>query len=172
MIVWLNGTFGAGKTTTARLLQDALPARIFDSEHIGFLLRPIIGDIPCHDFKEWDPWRGLTIETARQVLDYVGGTLVIPQSVLQHDYWTELMDGFTKHDIPVHAFTLHADPHTFRQRVEDDTEEPGAKQWRLDHRSTYETALHTWMRHATHIVDTTHQTPAQVADHIKRHVTE
>ncbi|MEV3936221.1 AAA family ATPase [Glycomyces sp. NPDC049804] len=167
MIVWLNGNFGAGKTTTARLLKDTLPARVFDSEHIGYLLRGIIDDVPCYDFKEWDPWRGLTIETARQVLDYVGGTLVIPQSVLQHEYWTELTDGFTKARIPLRAFTLHTDPDTFRHRVENDADEPTAKQWRLDHRPAYETALDAWMRDATEVVDTTHRTPEQVAAHIK-----
>jgi predicted kinase len=166
MIIWLNGNFGVGKTTTARLLKDTLPARLFDSEHIGYLLRPIIGDIPCHDFKEWDPWRGLTIETARQVLDFAGGTLVIPQSVLQHAYWTELMDGFAKHDIPVHAFTLHADRDVFRTRVEADTDEPTAKQWRLDHRDTYETALGEWMAAETTVIDTTHRTPEDTAAHI------
>lgn len=171
MIVWLNGNFGAGKTTTARLLKDALPARIFDSEHIGYLLRPIIDDIPCYDFKEWDPWRGLTVETARQVLDYAGGTLVIPQSVLQHEYWTELMDGFAKAAIPVHAFTLHADPDTFRRRIELDTEEPTAKQWRLDHRERYESALDAWMREATEVIDTTDMTPEQVTAHIKTAIT-
>jgi thymidylate kinase len=167
MIVWLNGNFGAGKTTTARLLKDTLPARLFDSEHIGYLLRPIIGDVPCHDFKEWAPWRGLTVETARQVLEFVGGTLVIPQSVLQHDYWTELMDGFTKAAIPVHAFTLHADRDTFAARVEADTDEPTARQWRLDHRDAYETALGEWMADATHVIDTTHRTPEATAAHVK-----
>jgi hypothetical protein len=171
MIVWLNGNFGAGKTTTARLLKDALPARVFDSEHIGYLLRPIIGDIPCHDFKEWDPWRGLTVETARQVLAYVGGTLVIPQSVLQHEYWTELTDGFTEAGIPMHAFTLHTDRDTFTHRVEHDTEEPTARQWRLDHYDTYLTALDEWMRDATHVVDTTNRTPDQVTAHIKTTLT-
>lgn len=167
MIVWLNGNFGAGKTTTARLLKDALPARVFDSEHIGFLLRPILDDVPHRDFKEFPPWRGLTIETARQVLAFVGGTLVIPQSVLQHQYWTELTEGFAKADIPIRAFTLHTDRETFRQRVENDTEEPTAKQWRLDHRPAYETALDTWMRDATDVIDTTHRTPEEVAAHIK-----
>jgi predicted kinase len=166
MIVWLNGTYGAGKTTTANLLKDALPARVFDSEHIGYLLRGIIGDLPHTDFKELDPWRGLTIETARQVLEYAGGTLVIPQTVLQHEYWTELTDGFTKAGIPLRAFTLHTDADTFRHRVDHDADEPTARRWRLDHRAAYETALDTWMRDATELIDTTHRTPAQVTAHI------
>jgi hypothetical protein len=65
------------------------------------------------------------------------------------------------------AFTLHTDADTFRHRVDHDADEPTAKQWRLDHRQAYETALDTWMRHATELVDTTDRTPDQVAAHIK-----
>jgi adenylylsulfate kinase-like enzyme len=47
MIVWLNGTFGAGKTTTAPEVVTRLPeARIFDPEHVGFLLRQVLPEPP------------------------------------------------------------------------------------------------------------------------------
>ncbi|GAB3658648.1 AAA family ATPase [Glycomyces tarimensis] len=170
MIVWLNGPFGAGKTTTANLLTGLLPARLFDAEHIGFLLRPIIDDVPCRDFKEWDPWRGLTIETARQVLAFVGGTLVIPQTVLQRQYWTELTDGFAGAGIPVHAFTLHADRDIWAARVEADTVETDALAWRLAYRDTYEQALGEWMDSETTVVDTTDLSPDEVASRIAAHV--
>ena len=36
MIVWINGTFGAGKTSTARELVDLIPqSTLFDPELIG-----------------------------------------------------------------------------------------------------------------------------------------
>ena len=42
MIVWLNGSFGIGKTTTANLVAEAVSdARIFDAEEVGFLLQPL-----------------------------------------------------------------------------------------------------------------------------------
>jgi len=45
MIVWLNGTFGAGKTTTSRLLVRELPqARILDTEYIGLMLRHVLNE--------------------------------------------------------------------------------------------------------------------------------
>jgi hypothetical protein len=35
MIVWINGTFGAGKTTTAAALVELLPAaRLFDTTRL------------------------------------------------------------------------------------------------------------------------------------------
>jgi len=167
MIVWLNGTFGAGKTTTSRLLRDALPARVFDAEHIGFLLRGIIGDLPVSDFQDWPPWRGLTVATAHQVLAHAGGTLVIPQTVLRREYWSELMTDFAAHGVTVHAYTLHANRDTFTDRVERDTDEPTAKQWRLDHREAYESALRDWLAAASTVIDNTHLSPAAVAERIK-----
>ncbi|MEP7025229.1 MAG: hypothetical protein ABJB47_15815 [Actinomycetota bacterium] len=39
MIIWLNGAFGAGKTTTATLLSELVPAsRVFDPETVGYML--------------------------------------------------------------------------------------------------------------------------------------
>lgn len=172
MIVWLNGTHGAGKTTVSRLLAEALPARIFDSEHIGFLLRPIIGDIPCDDFKDWKPWRGLTVACAREVLDFAGGTLVVPQTVLQRQYWTELREGFDAAGVPVRAFTLHAEREVWRRRVEADTVEAGARAWRFDHRDVYEAALAEWMSAETDVVDTTGQSPDEVAKHLAARLAE
>src|SRR5580704_9355367 len=110
MIVWLNGTFGVGKTTTSELLAKSLPgARIFDAENVGTLLIPILADVPCRDFQQWDPWRGLVVETAARVLDYVGGILIIPQTVLVERYWDEISAGLDERGIRVEHFVLHAD---------------------------------------------------------------
>ena len=65
--------------------------RIFDSEHVGYLLRHVLATETVSDFQEWRPWRGLVVATAQQVLDYVGGTLVIPRSVLVREYWNEIL---------------------------------------------------------------------------------
>ncbi|WP_328471082.1 AAA family ATPase [Streptomyces sp. NBC_00448] len=170
MIVWLNGTFGAGKTTTSRLLTEMLPgARIFDSEYVGHMLRPFLTDKPVRDFQEHPPWRSLVVQTAVQLLDYVGGTLVLPQSVLVEAYWTELSGGLAEAGVPVHHFVLHADPEELVRRIEQDTEGAPARQWRLDHVSAYEAAL-PWLREAGEVVDTAGTPPADVARRIAARV--
>lgn len=166
MIVWLNGTFGAGKTTTSKLLTETLPgARLFDSEYVGYMLQPFLTDKPVRDFQDHPPWRSLVVQTAVQLLDYVGGTLVIPQSVLVERYWTELSGGLAEAGVPVHHFVLHADPAEPVRRIEQDTEGAAARQWRLDHVADYEAAL-PWLRGAGEVVDTAGTPPAEVARRI------
>jgi hypothetical protein len=55
VIIWLNGTFGAGKTTTSAEPSSLLPdAHVFDSEHVGYMLRHVLGKaVPVRDFQEW-----------------------------------------------------------------------------------------------------------------------
>ncbi|MBB4938148.1 hypothetical protein FHR32_002453 [Streptosporangium album] len=163
MIIWLNGTFGAGKTTTTRELLKLIPeARLFDPEKVGFMLRHVT-DLPqVGNFQDWRPWRGLVVETASQLLDYVGGALVVPQTVLDEQYWAEIHAGLEKASIPVHHFVLHTDQDTLIHRIETDTIESGARQWRLDHIPDYHAAL-PWLRREAEVVDTTETSPEQVA---------
>ncbi|GAA3436448.1 AAA family ATPase [Kutzneria kofuensis] len=154
MIVWVNGTFGAGKTTTSRLLVKALPqARIFDTEYVGFMLGHVLTE-PVENFQDNPPWRALVVRTAVEVLDHVGGTLVIPQTVLTESYAREIFDGLAAEGVKVHHFVLHVDREELVRRIVEDREEAGAKQWRLDHVERYEAAL-PWLREAGVVVDTT-----------------
>ncbi|MBL1095731.1 AAA family ATPase [Streptomyces coffeae] len=167
MIIWLNGTFGAGKTTTSRELVELLPeARIFDAEQVGYMLRHVENLPQLGNFQHWPPWRHLVVETASQLLDYVGGILVVPQSILIEEYWREIRAGLEKIGIPVHHFVLHADHDTLTERIETDSETnsqfPGARQWRLDHLAAYQEAL-PWLSREGNVIDTTQGDPAHVA---------
>ena len=121
MIMWINGTHGAGKTTST-LLQQLLPdARVFDAEKVGEVLMDIKPGLPATDnFQHWEPWRPLVVETARRVLEYTGGTLVMPMTVLVESYWREISGGLAKHGVPVQHFVLHADQATLRDRIQND----------------------------------------------------
>ena len=166
MIIWLNGTFGAGKTTTSTELVKRVPdSRIFDSEDVGFMLKPVLDSLPVKNFQEWKPWRGLVVETAIQVLDYVGGTLVVPQTVLVESFWQEIHSGLTKAGIPVHHFVLHADHDTLVDRIENDTLPPGVRQWRLEHLTAYQDAL-PWLEREAQVIDTSQLTIDQVTEMI------
>ncbi|WP_189934744.1 AAA family ATPase [Streptomyces sulfonofaciens] len=171
MIIWLNGAFGAGKTTTAVELTSRIPdSRLFDAEKVGEMLWHVLG-VPERDFQDFPPWRALVVETARQVLNHTGGTLVVTQTVLVERYWREIHGGLVRAAIPVHHFLLHADTRTLAERIETDAgpQSARARRWRLDHLGDYQEAL-PWLRRAAEVVDTTGITPDQAAETIMSRV--
>ncbi|WP_430782256.1 ATP-binding protein [Actinoplanes sp. G11-F43] len=163
MIVWLNGTHGVGKTTAGRLVQRLLPdSRVFDAEKVGETLMDITPGLPETDnFQHWPPWRPLVVDTARRVLDYTGGTLVVPMTVLVEPYWREISDGLAGHGIPVRHFVLHAGRDTLLARIAG--EHPVPSPFRLRYPEPYAEASRTWLHAAAEVVDTTDLTPEQTA---------
>jgi hypothetical protein len=169
VIVWINGTHGAGKTTTSALVQQLIPdSRVFDAEKVGETLMDIRPGLPgpgADNFQHWPPWRPLVVETARRVLDYTGGTLVMPMTVLVERYWREISTGLAQHDIPVRHFVLHADQDTLRGRILGDTV-LGPSSFRLAYLEPYAEAARTWLHAEAQVVDTTRLTPAEAAQRI------
>ncbi|MFI7601952.1 AAA family ATPase [Actinoplanes sp. NPDC049681] len=163
MIVWINGTHGVGKTTTGAHVQRLIPdSRVFDAEKVGETLMDITPGLPATDnFQHWPPWRQLVVDTARRVLDYTGGTLVMPMTVLVERYWREISGGLARHAVPVRHFVLHADQDTLRRRIEGAS--PAPSPFRLAHLGPYAEAARTWLHREAQVVDTTHLTPAQAA---------
>jgi hypothetical protein len=166
MIVWINGTHGAGKTTTSALVQKLIPdSRVFDAEKVGESLMDITPGLPdTGNFQHWPPWRQLVIETARSVLDYTGGTLVMPMTILVEQYWREISTGLAHHAIPVRHFVLHADQSTLRGRIEGEHVIPSP--FRLKYLEPYAEAARMWLHSEAEVVDTTHLTPTQAAQQI------
>jgi len=167
MIVWLNGTHGVGKTTTAALVQKLIPdSRVFDAEKVGETLMDVRPRLPETDnFQNWPPWRPLVVETARRILDYTGGILVMPMTVMVEPYWREISQGLASYDIPVRHFVLHADQITLKRRIEDDSV-MGPSSFRFGHLTPYAEAFQSWLGTEAHVIDTTERTPAQAASDI------
>ncbi|MGI8666482.1 MAG: ATP-binding protein [Jatrophihabitans sp.] len=165
MIVWLNGTHGSGKTTTAALLQPLIPdSQVFDAEKVGEALMDIKPGLPTTDnFQHWPPWRPLVVETAYRVLDYTGGTLVMPMTVLVEQYWREISNGLADHAIPVRHFVLHADQDTLRGRI---LGEHAVSPFRISYLEPYAEAARTWLHAEAEVIDTTKLTAAQAAEQI------
>ena len=164
VIVWLNGTHGVGKTTTGALVQQLIPdSRVFDAEKVGETLMDVRPGLPETDnFQHWPPWRPLVVETARRILDFTGGTLVMPMTVLVENYWREISTGLAHHAIPVRHFVLHADQDTLRGRIEGDTL-LGPSPFRLKYLEPYAEAARNWLHDEAEVIDTTHLTPARAA---------
>lgn len=168
MIVWINGTHGAGKTTVSALVQELIPnSRVFDAEKVGEMLMDVHPGLPTTDnFQHWPPWRTLVVETARRILGYTGGTLVMPMTVLVEEYWHEISTGLAEHGIEVRHFVLHADQETLRKRIAGDIVLGPDSPFRLQYLEPYADAAKTWLHGEAEVIDTTRLTPGATADQI------
>jgi len=164
VIIWLNGAFGVGKTTTARHLVGDLPnARLFDPEHVGYMVAEHLRDHAFTDFQQLAPWRTLVPTVMDQVSRFTGQGLVAPQSVLVEAYWQELQAGFVEHSLDVVHVLLDADPDVMQARIRGDEIERQASGWRLDHLAAYAAARDWLLAAADLVVDTTCLTPSEVS---------
>lgn len=163
MIVWINGTFGAGKTSTARELTGILrDGTLFDPEFIGDALRELLPRkrlAEVSDYQDLPSWRRLVVDTAAAMLAELGGVLVVPMTLLRQDYRDEIFGGLAARRIPVRHVLLAPAETILRQRIAT-REEPGApqdvdlrvRQWAYDHIPVYRQAL-GWLTADAHVLD-------------------
>ncbi|GAU67301.1 hypothetical protein SSP35_04_03880 [Streptomyces sp. NBRC 110611] len=176
MIVWLNGTFGAGKTSAAHELLDLLPgSTLYDPELLGTGLRlmlPAKRLEEVDDYQDLPSWRRMVVDTAAALLTEVPGPLVTPMTLLRQDYRDEIFGSLAARRIPVRHVLLHAEETILRQRIALRAEQPGdpeahasVRRWSLEHLGPYADAL-AWLQGDAHVVDTTLLTPRQTAERV------
>ncbi|CAN5416688.1 AAA family ATPase [soil metagenome] len=167
MIIWVNGTFGAGKTTTGTLLAQRDPRlRVFDPEWVGYLLANNLADHQVSDFQHYESWRRLVPVVADEVVRFTGQSLVAIQAVLDEGYWSELTSGLTALGHQVLHVVMESDPVVMTQRIDADEVEKGARRWRIDHLATYAGARRWMTDSADLVVDSTDLTPEQATDRV------
>jgi len=163
VIVWLNGTFGCGKTTTAAELRSLIPSsRLFDPETVGYMLRPNLPDHPVSDFQHWPPWRPLVVATATESIGFTGQPLIAPQTILARAYLEQIFAGLCDAGFPVFHVVLDADEDILRQRIQGS---PEAQAWRLAHLAEYR-AARSWMIPAADLVVDTGCRTSSAAAHL------
>ncbi|MEV7829775.1 NUDIX domain-containing protein [Streptomyces subrutilus] len=163
MVVWINGAFGAGKTSTARELTAILPdSTLFDPELIGDALRVLLPRKRLDevtDYQDLPSWRRLVVDTAAAMLAELGGVLVVPMTLLRQDYRDEIFGGLAARRIPVRHVLLAPAETILRERIAT-RGEPGApaatdqrvRQWAYDHVPAYRQAL-GWLTADAHVLD-------------------
>jgi hypothetical protein len=132
MIIFVNGPFGVGKTTTAELLAARLPhSLLFDAENVGYFLRCVIpASEQPNDFQDLPMWRTLTVTTAHQLRRNYGRILVMPMTIWHRPYFDEILGGLRAAGEDVRHFCLTATMATLEARIRASNE---AVEWRLAH---------------------------------------
>ncbi len=181
MIVWLNGAFGAGKTSTARELADLIPtSTLYDPERIG---EELLSMLPAErrdeitDYRQLPSWRRLVVDTAAALLMDTRGPLVVAATLLRQEYRDEIFGALAARGIPVLHVLLHAEETILRARIKEAAaapENPEATapcRERLELLGAYAAAL-PWLDRDAHVIDTTALTPRQAAERVAAAVSE
>ena len=127
IIVWINGAYGVGKSTTAEALHKRIAdSFIFDPEMIGNCVRETKPDsLWRDDFQDYPSWRQMTYLLLKELHEMYAGTVIVPMTILNPGYCAEVIDRLRKDGIQVCHFILEAAPETIGERIlarkEDET---------------------------------------------------
>ena len=127
MLLWLNGAFGAGKTSVAEALCRRLPgAFLYDPENAGqFLRQNLPGSLcPWENFQDDPLWRQFNGALLGRLAREYSGPVVVPMTVTEPKYWAELTALVPPKDL--RAFVLWAEPETLLSRLRGRGEAPDA----------------------------------------------
>ncbi|MEV8437619.1 AAA family ATPase [Actinosynnema sp. NPDC051121] len=125
MIVWINGAFGAGKTTLAEELRRRLPdALSFDPEHIGLLLRMSAPPPETGDFQDLPLWRRMTGEFAAGLHHEYGRHVITPMTLVEPSYREEVFKLLAAADVPLLHVFLDVPADELRRRIEAQVMDP------------------------------------------------
>ncbi|MFF1512196.1 NUDIX domain-containing protein [Streptomyces sp. NPDC058326] len=172
MIVWINGAFGAGKSSTARELVDLIPnSTLYDPELIGTAMRRLLPAkrlAEVEDYQDLPIWRRLVVDTAAALLAEVGGVLVVPMTLLRQEYRDEIFGGLAARRIEVCHVLLAPEETILRGRIDGRSEfgdpevDARVREWCHGHLAPYRAAL-GWLAADAYRVDTSALTVAEAA---------
>jgi gluconate kinase len=129
-VLWLNGPFGVGKTTVAKLLTDR---RFVDPEHVGYVMRRTFWR--GRDYQDVALWRALVAIQVNRAAKQ--GPIVVPMTIVDR----AVLDDLRERIPSMRMVVLDAPAATIAERAEGDVLDGAARQWRLDNLERCVTAL-------------------------------
>jgi predicted kinase len=171
MIIWLNGGFGAGKTTLAEELHRRLPeAVVYDPEDVGLMLWKWMP--PNDDFQDLPSWRELVVATALSLRRHHADTLIVPMSLIRDAYRTEILGGLADAGEEVLHVFLAAAADVLRERLaarapvtDNPTTGQSAREWAMS-RVALAMAAAAHQPDGTLTLRSDRLTPAELADEV------
>ena len=166
MIILLNGAFGIGKTTVARMLVPRLPrAVLFNPELIGSALQRSLRLVgrDVYDFQDLPSWRRWTIAGLRTTRKFFTN-IVVPMAFSNVEYLEQIRRGIRRFEPDVPHFCLVAPVEVVHDRIRRRGGEPWA----------YKRASECCMAHESEAfairVDAGDRTPDDIVEELFRRI--
>lgn len=166
LILWLNGPFGVGKTSTAEALHRLVPdSFLYDPEDMGaFLVRHLPPDmlhLSGGDYQNHTPWRVCNYEIIAYAAQHYSGVLIVPMTLTNAQYYAETAGKLAK-SFPVRQVLLTARREVILQRLCRRGETPDS--WPAKQLDRCLIAFQNWS--ADKILDTSNLSPEETAHQI------
>ncbi len=117
MIIWINGSFGVGKTTVANKLKDKInQSIIYDPEEVGVFLSNTL-PIKKDDFQDYELWRSFNFEIIK-FLHTKFKTIIVPMTITNSQYYDEIVGKLQSENIEVKDFILIASKDNLLKRLD------------------------------------------------------
>ena len=169
-IIWLNGPFGAGKSSAARALRWRLPDSVVVNPEIpGWIIRRTIGRVRRGDYQERWAWRAITVFMLIQAQRF-GDPVIVPMSVLSPSRMAGLLHDLRSRRAIVHHIVLDVSGDVLAERIRAETADHSAMEWRTHSAATYRANREALMA-LGETIDTTDRDRTDVAWAIERTVT-
>ncbi|GCE00277.1 hypothetical protein EHYA_08002 [Embleya hyalina] len=118
MLIWINGPFGGGKTQTAHEMHRRLPGSVVcDPEEVGFGLHRMTPRALRGDFQDLPAWRQGVYEVLDLTLARHPGPVLAPMTVIEPDYFREIVGRLRERGHDVRHFALLAERGTVLRRL-------------------------------------------------------
>ncbi|WP_195574201.1 AAA family ATPase [Paenibacillus sp. 1001270B_150601_E10] len=128
MIIWINGAFGSGKTSTAFELYRRLPnSHVFDPEEAGYYIRKNVPkEVAKRDFQDFPMWRDINYQMLYHLSQNYKGVVIVPMTIVDPLYFEEIVGRLRDQQVSVHHFTLWAEKETLQKRLRKRGERKGS----------------------------------------------
>lgn len=116
MIIWINGSFGVGKTTAAEKLKEKIDKSIiYDPEKIGMFLS---NTLPTKedDFQDYKLWRTINYEMLKNLYTEFE-VIIVPMTITNLQYYNEIVGGLERDGINIKHFILIASKENIISRL-------------------------------------------------------
>jgi hypothetical protein len=119
----INGSFGVGKTTVAKLLRRSFSRSvIYDPEWSGLVLMRLpkwikLKGSAAGDFQHIELWRKSVVAGVRLFRLFASGAVIVPMTFSHRAYFDEVTKGLKHLDPELRVFCLKASLSTIKKRL-------------------------------------------------------
>ncbi|GAA3025870.1 AAA family ATPase [Tetragenococcus solitarius] len=129
MIIWINGAFGSGKTTIAKLLNAQIDnSFLYDPENIGdFLRNNLPQSIQKRDFQYYREWREWNVHLLKKMFNEYNGDIIAPMTLYKKEAFDGIIGELRRLEVPICHIQLEVSKNTILERLEE--RNPSLKAW-------------------------------------------